>query len=55
MISYFTLIQRLYDTEEEFDQFLAGKLLTQDKEIDISPGSGFHFRERKRKNLDGKK
>lgn len=50
MISYYDIIKNLF-TVEEFDRLLAGKPLEWDwkEKIDISPGSGFHMRERKRK------
>lgn len=51
MISYYDLIKSFF-TQEEFDRLLRGEKLEWKWEdnIDISPGSGFHLRERKRKN-----
>jgi len=45
MISYYDLIKSLY-TEEEFQLLLKNELQLPD-DVDLTPGSGFHHRERK--------
>lgn len=56
MISYYEVIKRLY-TEEEFEMLLNNQPIPpcQDEIIDISPGSGFHFRQRKNRKLCNEK
>ena len=50
MFSYYNFIKSMY-TEREFEDLLEGKPLKWDwkEKIDLSLGSGFHIRQRKRK------
>ena len=55
MISYYEIIKRLF-TEEAWDKLLNGEPIDEDKEeVDISPGSGFHYRQRKRHHVEKEK
>ena len=55
MISYYEIIKRIF-TKEEWDKLLNGEPFDEDKEeVDISPGSGFHYRQRKRHHVEKEK
>ena len=45
MISYYDVIKSLY-SEEEWELLLKNELHLPD-DVDLTPGSGFHYRERK--------
>lgn len=52
-MSYYDLIKRLF-TEEEFQLLLKNELHLPD-DVDLTPGSGFHYRQRKHYPHDKKK
>jgi len=51
-MNYYDLIKRLF-TEDEFQLLLRDELHTTD-DVDLNPGSGFHYRERKHYHVEEK-